>query len=86
MSGRAGGGRGWADARDLVNVSALLARAQREAVEMSNEVERAKPYEARTWSGVLGRGAAAALRELETILDRPERDIASVERLWSTCE
>lgn len=74
-AGRRAGGKQAEDAPDLVTERALLARAQREAVEMSNEVERGNLMRREDVAGVLGRVAGPLSRELETIPDRLERDM-----------
>jgi len=73
-AGRQGAGEGSASI-DLSLERALLARAQREAVEMANEVERGNLMRREDVAGVLGRVAGPLSRELETIPDRLERDM-----------
>lgn len=73
-AGRKSGGDA-PDAPDLVTERALLARAQREGVEMANEVERGNLMYRDDVVTVVGSIATPITRELETIPDRLERDM-----------
>lgn len=63
------------DAPDLVTERALLARAQREGVEMSNEVERGNLIKRERHEDSVTTVAKICVRGLETLADRVERDM-----------
>lgn len=73
-AGRQGAGEGSASI-DLSLERALLARAQREGVEMANEVERGNLMYRDDVVTVVSSVATPITRELETIPDRLERDM-----------
>ncbi len=60
---------------DLSTERALLARAQREAVEMNNEVARGNLMPREDVTSLFGRAFGAMVKELETLGDRIERDM-----------
>lgn len=64
-----------ADAPDLVTERALLARAQRESVEMDNDVTRGSLMRREAVVDLFGRLNHAVVRELATLPDRVERDL-----------
>lgn len=71
-AGRAGGDGGDID---LTMERALLARAQRESVEMDNDVTRGLLMRRETVVDLFGRLNHAVVRELATLPDRVERDL-----------
>ena len=73
-AGRQGAGEGSASI-DLSLERALLARAQREAVEMSNEVERGNLIKRERHEDSVTAVAKICVRGLETLADRVERDM-----------
>lgn len=73
-AGRLGGGDGGASV-DLSLERALLARAQREGVEMANEVERGNLIKRERHEDSVTTVAKICVRGLETLADRVERDM-----------
>lgn len=73
-AGRQGAGEGSASI-DLSLERALLARAQREGVEMSNEVERGNLIKRERHEDSVTAVAKICVRGLETLADRVERDM-----------